>query len=67
MSKRKVRTIEKTGKKLKLQILLSTLLIVIAIIALVINTKAVVFSAIVFLGGFSWYLITRVKIWWNHE
>ena len=70
-------TIEKTGKSLKLQQLLSlgTILLGFGIAAIAIAARppeskevssAVVWGSTMFAGGLLWRVVTRIRIWWNH-
>ena len=57
-------TIELTSKSLKGQMVLAILLCCVAVILLFVSPP---FGIIAGLIGFSWYIISRVKIWWNHK
>jgi hypothetical protein len=70
-------TIEKTGKWLKLQQLLSFLCIVLGftITAVVVTTRqpgtegvsnAAVVGGFMFVGGLIWRVVTRIRVWWHH-
>lgn len=70
-------TIEKTGKSLKLQQLLSLLCIVIGfgIAAIAIGTRqpdtneissAAMGGSLMFVGGLVWRVVTRIRVWWHH-
>lgn len=56
-------TIEKTAKKFKLQGLLSSCCVVLGFI-LTANESPV--GVLLLVGGIGWYVINRVRIWWNH-
>lgn len=66
----KPQTIEKTGKFLKLQLALSVLAILVGVVwwvaakstPLLSETTGIKIAA----GAFGFYLITRLRIWWNH-
>lgn len=63
MNKRKVRTIEKTSKPLKLHLLLSGILLIMSFVILFAQPAVgVVLMAI----AVTWHLITKILIWWNH-
>ena len=70
-------TIEKTGKSLKMQQLLSLLCIVIGfgIAAIAIGTRqpgtteissAAMGGSLMFVGGLVWRVVTRIRVWWHH-
>ena len=70
-------TIEKTGKSLKMQQLLSFLCIVIGfgIAAIAIGTRqpgtteissAATWGSLMFVGGLVWRVVTRIRVWWHH-
>ena len=72
--KNNVQTIEKTSKRFKLQLVLSSLGVFISIIFVITNickngfdhNKTICsYWALVLLGA--WNTITRIRIWWNHE
>ncbi|MGB1800466.1 MAG: zinc-ribbon domain-containing protein [Gammaproteobacteria bacterium] len=63
-------TIQETSKKLKLQIVLSSLLFWIGLLALMMVVAAEeepVLSSMAIAVGLIWYLITRIRIWWHHK
>lgn len=67
-----VQTIEQTSKGLKLQVLLSTLLVFAgAIVSVVATTNdigaLVVVGGSAFVVGLIWFTIARVLIWWRHK
>ncbi len=72
--KKDVQTIEKTSKRFKLQLVLSSFCVFVSIILIIANmcshgfdNKKTVYSfwALALFG--SWNTVTRIRIWWNHE
>lgn len=66
-----VQTIEKTGKKLKAQQLISLFLFAAGfIVTLAIQDKPDSLTPVIFTGiaalGLGWYIIIQIKIWWHH-
>jgi hypothetical protein len=59
----KIQTIEQTGKKLKLQELLSFFLVVAGILLTMLHVETGATLAIV---GVIWFLIIRFYVWWHH-
>lgn len=64
--------IEQTSKKLKLQVLLSVVCVLLSVVILVAGlgtqtTWISILGGLVFLGGLGWFIATRVLIWWQHE
>jgi len=63
-------TIEKTAKKFKLQSLLSGLLIIVSFILIANGGKSQTYAGVgvlTFLVGATWYIVNRIRIWWNHS
>jgi hypothetical protein len=71
-------TIEKTGKSLKMQQLLSLgfILLGFTILAAVVagrepgNTEvssAASVGSLMFVGGLVWRVVTRIRVWWHHS
>ena len=67
-SKKKVRTIEKTSKGLKLQIALSVLVMLgsMFVMAKASDRTVSVAGLGMFILSFTWWVTTKVRIWWNH-
>ena len=67
-----ISTVQNTKKSLKLQLLLSK---IIAISMLILgygwsqtnNPSGAEYMVLTAFIGFLWYLVTRVRIWWNHD
>ncbi|WP_345993745.1 zinc ribbon domain-containing protein [Sulfurimonas sp. HSL-1716] len=63
-------TIQETSKRLKLQIILSSALFWIGLIAVFTSPLEAASSAvptlILFIGAV-WYIVVRFMIWWNHK
>ena len=62
---------ERTAKRLKLQILLSCVVMFSGCPMLIAgggtaSENLVGFGFLFFFGGLTWYLITRILIWWRH-
>lgn len=71
-SRRASVTVELTSKKLKLHILFSSACFWFGIVLLGIggNTNSELLSvlaAFLFLGGMIWYIVTKIRVWWNHD
>lgn len=71
VEKRQVVTIEKTSKSLKLQLVISKYLFVFGLVGAFMvlseeSARATLLNICWALSG-SWYLITRLRIWWNHD
>ena len=65
-------TVQETGKSLKLNIILSSLIFWAAAVwfigfSLSGKQNGIIFSAIAMLVGLTWYIITRFQIWWHHK
>src|SRR5690554_1631201 len=67
-------TTQVTSKKLKLQSLISVVLIIVGVIGLFssgANTPEgdtpPAWPFLFFTAGFVWYLVTRFRIWWHHK
>jgi hypothetical protein len=67
-TKKKVRTIEKTSKGLKLQIALSVLLMITSLFVMAnAQHQAITIAGLgVFILSFVWWVATKMCIWWNH-
>ena len=67
-SKKKVRTIEKTSKALKLQIAVSILLMIgsVFIMANAEQRSIALTGFAMFVIGFIWWIITKMRVWWSH-
>jgi len=62
-------TIEKTAKKFKLQSLLSGLLVISSFLffANAGNSPACAgIGMLTFFVGATWYIVNKIRIWWNH-
>ena len=68
----KVQTVEQTGKKYKLQQLLSVLVIIVGVIMVIAATSGdkpggdAGLGGLAILVGIIWYIITRFTTWWHH-
>ena len=71
-------TIQKTSKKFKGHIILSSFCVWIGLIWLLVGINAskqpldqgnpqLIFPMILLFLGLIWYLITKIRIWWHHE
>jgi hypothetical protein len=60
----KTQTIELTSKELKTHILIGYILM---ILGFVVVSSEPNLGVLGILGGLSWVIITKVRIWWNHE
>ena len=63
---------EQTSKHLKLQYALASLLAIVGLVWMIVpaasgNKPASPVAAVLFLVGVGWYLVSRVRIWWNHD
>ena len=65
-------TTQDTAKRFKLQQLLSVGAIILGLILVFSSgdnpeeSSAPAFGVLFILGGFVWYVVTRVRIWWHH-
>jgi len=65
-----VTTIQETSKRLKAQILLAWVLIMVGMFSLFITTVKTEFLPISFIAiaaGVAWEITTRIRIWWHHK
>lgn len=62
-----VQTIEQTSKYLKIQQLLSILLIIASFFALGSGDVGAAVAGPALLVGVLWYIVVRCSIWWQHE
>lgn len=60
-------TIQETGKRLKLHTLLSVILMLTSIAIAITDESFIGYGVIGLFVGIVWYLITRFRIWWNHN
>jgi uncharacterized membrane protein YvbJ len=67
-------TVQETSKKLKLQIVVSSIMFWIGSIWIMVVAQSPAITeksyntAIILLGvGITWYIITRFRIWWHHK
>lgn len=71
--KEKIKTIQETSKRFKLQSLLSVLVIALGVVFMFEQSKAPSdeqssgIPAMLIFFGLTWYLINRFRIWWNHK
>ena len=67
-TKKKVRTIEKTSKALKFQIAVSILLMIgsVFIMANAQERSLAVAGLGIFIFGFIWWMVTKMRVWWSH-
>ena len=66
----KVQTIQLTSKKLKKQWLISIALIVAGFAVVVFSVEnefLVSVGALLLMVGFTWLVITKIRIWWHHK
>lgn len=64
----KLYTTQATSKKFKLHSLISSFLIILGVILLVANgSKPATTPVLLMLIGFFWFVINRIRIWWNHK
>jgi len=68
-----IKTLQKTRKSLKLQLLLSKIILIGGIIALFYvygitndSVKIEIYTYVV-IASFILYLVTKIRIWWNHD
>jgi len=66
-----VQTIERTAKRLKLNTLLSAICCVVGIIIMAngdsrADSAAGPIGLLVLFVGLIWFVVTRIRIWWNH-
>lgn len=65
-------TVELTGKKLKTQIVLSVLMVLSCLVIAIAGSSGGSSGATT-IGGFgmaigvTWFIVTRIRIWWNHK
>ena len=70
-----IKTIQETSKKLKLQILISSLVFWVGVIWIFAEINGAKYSAddpssipaLMIFVGLVWYLVTRFRIWWHHK
>ncbi len=70
-----IKTVQETGKKLKLQILISSLIFWVGVIWLFAAINSAKLSseepssmpALLITVGLIWYITTRFRIWWHHK
>lgn len=65
-----VKTIQETGKKLKLHTLISLAIICAGVVMMIANNEGPEGRAtplLLIVLGFIWYFITRIRIWWHHK
>lgn len=70
-----IKTIQETGKRLKLQILVSSAIFWVGLVWLIIEMSNTVNSGgeqpkipvVILLIGTVWYIATRIRIWWHHK
>ena len=64
-------TTQATSKHLKLHTLGAVLCIVIGFVWIIgaaqNHDNSGVWAALLILGGFGWYVVTRFRIWWHHK
>ena len=66
-------TVQETSKKLKLQIVIASLLFWAGVIWLFVDHNSIVrpgesiAAPLMTLGGLIWYITTRFRIWWHHK
>jgi len=67
--KNEAKLVELTSKPLKLQSAISSLMLIAGVIMLVFNRESpeILIGALLAGIGFFWYIVTRVRIWWNHR
>ena len=70
---RPVQTVEQTGKKFKLQLLISVLMIATALVIIITQISRgqssegiVVFAPLLLLIGLIWFIVIRFFAWWSH-
>ena len=74
MTQPAVQTIEKTGKRYKLQMLLAVALIIVGPVTCMAGfggptgepSAAAGFGGLMFLGGLIWLFATKIWAWWHH-
>ncbi len=70
-----IKTVQETSKKLKLQILISSIMFWVGIIWLFIEINNVKINGgepsqtpnFLLLIGIIWYVVTKVRVWWHHK
>ena len=69
-------TVQETSKRLKIQIILSSLMAIIGSMKffkgyffgdLYIDQSNFLFTMFLFIGGTIWFLTTKFRIWWHHK
>ena len=65
-------TIQETSKKLKVHILISAFIFWIGVGLMIggvniLDTNIVIFSILIIAIGFIYYIVTKIRIWWNHK
>jgi len=66
---RQVRTVERTAKRFKGQVLIAAALIVIGLvwgIAGIQSEERSGWPGLLLIAGLGWYVVTRVRAWWHH-
>ena len=70
-----IKTVQETSKKLKLQILISSIMFWAGVIWLIVAINGAKYSSdeppqvpsFLILIGIVWYITTRFRIWWHHK
>lgn len=57
-------TTQATSKKLKMHTLLGLMAMIIGVIALFVSPEI---GMALFVIGFLWWLVAKIRIWWHHE
>ena len=75
----KLRTIQQTSKRLKMQILISAALFWGGIVWMIVvassasragvppSRVATVIATLMILAGLVWYVVTKLRVWWHHK
>lgn len=66
MEREKINTIQETGKILKLHSVISIIIFIIGFFIIINNGESEA-GKYMFFGGIIYYMITKIKIWWNHK
>jgi uncharacterized OB-fold protein len=64
-------TVQETGKRLKAQIVIASVLFWVGAIWMTVGFGAAsppgVLATLLIVVGFAWYVVTRARIWWHHK
>ena len=64
-----VYTVEQTSKKFKLQAILSIVTSCVGLVGMFATAENgnTTIPTLMFMGGVIWFIVNRIRIWWNHK